>query len=73
MDEKDTLIISLQSQLENHKAEMYKLQLQLTEEKQKHEQVVGKVVNESEIVQTELRRIADEVRDGYSLEYERSE
>ena len=52
---------------------MYKLQLQLTEEKQKHEQVVGKVVNESEIVQTELRRIADEVRDGYSLEYERSE
>ena len=64
LDEKDALLMQLQSQLESQKAEFFKLQISAGEEKQKAERSRKQGEKDAEAIQAELKRLTSEVAVG---------
>ncbi|KAK8808134.1 hypothetical protein WA171_001357 [Blastocystis sp. BT1] len=60
LDEKDALIMQLQSQVESNKAEYYKLQLSIGEEKAKRERSLKQSEKEASAIQEQLKRLMEE-------------
>ena len=59
IDEKDTLIMKLQAEIETLKADDYSIQVGWNDEKQKSQRDVQKAEKEAEAIQMQLKQIED--------------